>query len=440
MNSQIVQTPQPANAATAIAASDELRGALAGVLETTGDVFIDRPGFVASNDPVNPLSTAVRALTRYNCRVWAAADKSGFSPRVNSYNSSTCNPYLASIDEGIDDGSLLPPLLGGQCDTLYNVSGTWETASSSAGQIPSGWVSGTWTTIRNVSVPRGPLGGIVGLDVGTGVRVARLSFTFNGAPAFTDIFPTGSGGSSYFWDGILRNSLTRWVRNVVVTSVVRRDGGSLDCGNAPVVYLPPSRPVNPPSIPPSIPISLPGIGDVNVTVDLDNVGNPTFNFEGVDAPITVNIGGGAPAPPGGGGSGSAGGDGLPGDPTAVNPPAFVGEPRSSGENVDFGPPPSGKVWVGCLARYLILVGVGSIPGSGPSNRAYTQAVGNISLRYGTERGVARQVRSEWVEAFRPVTALQVTGVFVNSLPQAVVTIFPVAATICPENTCEASNG
>lgn len=127
-------------------------------------------------------------------------------------------------------------------------------------------------------------------------------------------------------------------------------------------------------------------------------------------------------PPPGAGVGDCG-------PGVVGPVVFAGQPGGNGEDISFGDPPEGEAWVGAIARYVASSGVGAVPSPVAPNRAYTQVVGNVSLRYGVARGKAQQVRSEWNEVIRPVGAPYATGVYVAAIPQSFVTIFPVSVTI-----------
>lgn len=282
--------------------TDDLQNALGSVLGVAANVFIDRPGFVASNDEVDPLSAAVRGLTRLNCRRWAAADKSGFSPRVNNYNASVCDPYLESIGENPDGGDIGPEFLGGQCPIDYFVNGT-QTNYAVDGSVDS---SGPFQIAA-----RGPVGGLSFSNSGGGPTIGPLA---PGATAFYFFLNDANGRQLAGGNG---NGGVR----AAITSIVPQGPQPDTCGNPPTTYQPPNKVTPDTPVPPGITINLPGIGDITVNVDLDPTGDPRFTLPDIGVDFGIELGGGDGDEDGGGG-----GEGVP--------PGYQGEP---GSPVDVGP-------------------------------------------------------------------------------------------------------
>lgn len=362
------------------------------------------------------------AVGRSACRRYAVGNVGLTPDRAEKYETA-CRPYLNDIGYGPGQGLRLP-YRGAQCAARYRVE---YTATAPTGISGDGGCVGTqnvagaievWGPVSNVglgeTVCSGGAGG--GAKRGTFTAFSNLS-----GPQLTEPF-TGSFGNAFY--------------TLDVGAVTRLDGLADDCGNVAPVPVPTGDEPDP--TPPPFIFNPSANVDINVDVQIGPDGDIIFDIG--TGPITINPfpedgeGGGGATPAGGGG------DGAPGDPTAAGEPAFVGEPGGQGQDVEFGPPPDGRVWVGCLAQFIAPVSFGDIPGTAGSNRAYPRVVGNLSLKYAGGRGDARQVRSEWNQAFRPVTALQVNGAFVNSLPGVVVTIRPVSAIVCPESTCGGNNG
>lgn len=289
----------PTDAKSAIKPFEDAIETVAG---TALDVFTDRPGFVASNDPVNPLSAAVRAVTRLNCRRWAAADKSGFSSRVNAYNSTVCTPYLDSIGETPNEGSAGPPFTGGQCNLVYifEISGHNTTTGVAFTQKGKSW---------------GPIRGASSRVEG---GINRFYVTSGGNPIESALC-SGSNGSP----GPVQSRQFGGSRNsaqiVTGISIVQVCSGTDTCGNPPPEIRPPSNPVPPPSVPPGVTVSIPGIGPITVNVDLDPDGDPVFRIPSIGVDIGVELGGGSD-PVSGPGTGPPPGDvGSPGTPVETGP-------------------------------------------------------------------------------------------------------------------------
>lgn len=213
-------------------------------------------------------------------------------------------------------------------------------------------------------------------------------------------------------------------------SITRIDGPPDDCGDPPAEFQPgPNPPADPgptpgpePTADPSNPTGPPllPIPDYD-----DPIGGPT--------PITgpdpfdrgaepTDIPGNPDASPGGGENVS--------DPIAVDP-----GPGGGGDETDFGDPPSGRSWVGCLLQFAFPDFIGAIAGSAPQNPVAPRVQGNASLVFEGGRGDAYQVRSGSMVLVRPTGALKVTGVFVNSEPGITYTVRPISIENCPTNEC-----
>lgn len=126
-------------------------------------------------------------------------------------------------------------VLGGQCNSVYTVNGTWEIQVRSANVAPTeaGYAPGTWTVSNTSTAPRGPIRGIFNTPQVSGLLVVQLGVTLSSGPSFMNVYPTGSSGTAHYWNGINRNATTRWVRNVVITQMTRRGGLPDNCGNSP---------------------------------------------------------------------------------------------------------------------------------------------------------------------------------------------------------------
>lgn len=266
-----------------------VRKAVREVLGFGWELFTDRPAFVASDDPRGPLQTTVRALTQYNCRVWAASDKSNQSPRVISGNTEICNPYLTSIGEGIPDGSFGIPFEGGQCPgTVYNVQFRAEVN----GVVQNSAANLVGPLRYNQDLP--PIPSNTGCTAQSGPWRRYSIFGQNANPAITFV---GCGAQ------------------FEVTSLTALSGPD-NCGNPEGIETAPPQPAPSPVIPPSVNINIPGYGPVDVTLALDDNGDPIFCVEQIGACFTVAVGDGDEE--GLGGEGETPGDqGTAGDPIDV---------------------------------------------------------------------------------------------------------------------------
>lgn len=289
--------PRPLTTADKVDALDTFIDAVKSVTNDVGDVFTDRPAFVAGNEPRGPLGDAVRAVTRLNCRQWARSDKSGFSTRVNAYNGEVCGPYLDSLGENPDSPTIAPLLEGGQCPGVsYRVYATNENGARFL-----------------VGEQNGP------------ITVRRGD---NWRPDNRELIIGYPGSPNW-----------RAVYNATV-DVERSDGNPDECGNGEPNITPPSTvtPVTP--VPPSITVGLPGVGPVDVTVDITVTGDPQICIPVLGVCETITIGPPERGPampelPGGGG-------GLPpGDVGSPSVPQLTG-PNGEAE----GAAPPGTVLVG----------------------------------------------------------------------------------------------
>lgn len=308
-----------------------------------------------------------------------------------------CQPYWddRGFDGPVNPG---PPFNGGQCPgDLYRV---FYTFTGPAGQAVS----------NNTGNFKGPVSGLIWGAVNQfgAVPVSLIS----GDPTQNPV--------------LLGNTVAQFRGQGSITNITRMDGLTDSCGN------PPSAPLTPGPNPPPNPGPTPGpeprddpdggpIPELPIPPYEDPVYGPT-PIEPGDEPTP-------PPPP------AAGGDGLPGAPDSVGDPAGATGTDGEGEDIDFGPPPEGRVWVGALVEYTVDSRYGNIPGTGPPNTVYPYVIGNASLRYSVGRSSSSRVRSRWHEMFRPVSTLVVEGAFIQARPGCSASVRPVSAIICPENPC-----
>lgn len=285
-------------------------------------LFRDRPGFIAGGGVDVPLPNIVRAISQANCRRWAAADKTNFSTRVNLGNAELCTPYLDSIGELPPDGEIAPPFEGGQCDGQLYIGryeyGTVQDPNSVAGSV--------------IFRARGPLS--LGLeDAPSGAGVALYH---RGA------FPVNQGTGLYDCDQPFIPPLE--APTFTITAFNSRNGRMValqpcgftdNCGDPPSDIRPPDT-IDPPVSPqpPQITIQLPGFGDLEVTVNLDEDGNPVVCIPEFDECFTI-------IPP------SSPGDVAPLTPGTPGTPSTTG---SGGESS--GTAPAGSELTGVLVEIL----------------------------------------------------------------------------------------
>lgn len=292
---------------------DLVTGGLKDLVTGNPGIFIDRPGFIAGAGPTGPLPDVVRALTQYNCRVWAASDKSGQSARVAAANASLCGPYLDTLGENPGDGSLSPESPGGQC-----VGVSYQVGSLGSLTCPS-----VFNDVTSLVSGPGPV------SVGTATRTNTGEFPRPIRSVYPVTFSDGVRGLTIRHD----EGIEPCIR------IFPFPGSSDNCGNGPASEIrPPNRvtPVTP--IPPRIPVDIPGFGPVNVNINLDPSGDPIICFEELETCVTVEVGG---DDAGGGGRGPTGPAAPPGD---VGEPGVPGATGDGGE--DEGEAPEGSVLVG----------------------------------------------------------------------------------------------
>lgn len=279
--------------------------------------FNDRPGFIAGPTPETGLAAAVQGITRLNCRLWASRDKSGYSPRVNQYNGEVCGPYLDDLGENPDDGAVELPFEGGQCAGVsYRL--TWTETQ---------FFSDCTTLVGNPDV-----GGFIG-------PIGAVSYSGNPscptAPGTTATISTGGGP-------VLLGGAGGGVR-ISGISVTREDLGADNCGNPDPTVQPPATvtPVTP--IVPTFNINLPGVGPINISVDLDGDGQPVICAPDLDVCIEVNPEFGVGIGGEGDGDGGGGDGGLP--PGDIGSPGTGDTAGGVGGDAE-GEAPPGSVLVG----------------------------------------------------------------------------------------------
>ena len=288
-------TPRPATTNDRVNAVKNVNDGVRGVLGVAGDMFSDRPGFIAGDGGGWPLADAVRSVSQYNCRQWARADKSGFSALVNAGNAALCNPYLSTIGMAPADGEFSPPFVGGQCETVYNIP-LWTRQ-----------VDGSEGVVTNLSL----MGPIVSI---TKTNIAEFTDRFvatneAGGTASADInfLSFGAQPRTGFYDPV---------------------GTPNDCGSPPVNYRPPNSTTGGPDDSGGIEIDIPGIGPITVNVNPNDEGNPVVCYEEIDLCIEIPIGQG---------------DGVTAAPGADPGPPEEGTPGSTGEGgEDEGEAPEGR--------------------------------------------------------------------------------------------------
>lgn len=292
-------TPRPASVNDQVGTVKNLNDGIRGVLGVAGDIFSDRPGFIAGGGGGWPLADAVRAVSQYNCRVWARADKSGFSARVNAGNSALCTPYLTAIGLLPTEGDIGPAFKGGQCaGVMYGARYTYKTSPGATGisYVPS---SGQF-------LPGGR--NIYGPITVRGAKFSGAGSSFCGNPGEGSYEISGFDASGAVLVGALNlgGAECRFPQIIIEgLSFERLDAGA-ECGDPTPTYTPPGSTTGGPTDGPSININIPGVGPIDVTVTPSSEGNPIICYEQIDLCVEIPIGGGdgtgaPPGPPPGGG-------------------------------------------------------------------------------------------------------------------------------------------
>lgn len=367
----------------------------------------DRIADFVANGPSDGLGGFVRDGYRTRCNQfanlppWAQALGNGTTGTM----SRICQPYWD--DNGWDGPVSNSPFTGGQCAGVSYIV-TWSITETLCSSGPVNRPQSNVTVTGPVARAKTEInpGSNPTVEFRIGTAGSTLPIRGSGSyinPCFADVT------SALDWGNF---------------SVVRADGmpdtcgdpeGSLEPGtnpppdpgpiDAPDPTDDPSNPTGPPLLP------LPPYDDP--------LGGPT-PIDAPDDPV-------APGPPESG----------PGSPDNVGDPIPVTPAGDEGEETDFGEPPTGKVWVGCLLNFTLPTNLGGIPGSAPANRVLARVFGNASLVFAGGRGIAYRQNSAWSYVLRPTGALKVTGVYVNCEPGITYTVRPISIEQCPENTCGA---
>lgn len=366
-------------------------------------------GDFIQNGPDDGILGHVRDQYRRRCEQYSNVPDwlLALSPIARRTFGNMCDPYLG--DGGFDPPVNEPPFQGGQCADVYTINYTLnpENEGQTTGFLQA---RGPIAGIRREQAPSGAwisTLGCHGLVLSGSENCRSISDQGFAYRVVGGANPTGQGS------GPRINSITPC--------------GADDCGDpAPEIRPGPNPAPEPPD---------------------DGQPDPTDNPEDPTDPIVPIIPfvdprwGPIDLPFGGGGGGSGGPvppQVNPGDSANVGSPidGGPGTPNDDGE-VDFGNPPSGRAWVGCIVELLPSPPLATIPSAALGSDVYPRVVGNAALRHGSQRGTATQIRSKWSAHFRESEALEVDGVLVGALPSVSYRVYPVSLEICPEDKCSA---
>lgn len=277
-------------------------------------LFVDRPGFVAGPSPETGLAKAVQAITRFNCREWAAEDKSRNSVAYNQGAAEVCSPYLQGLNEEPTDGFAGVPFEGGQCAAVYLVN---ITTTSESG------VQETFTVAA-----RGPVGGVRVREREDGVELFELNAS--GLVFSSACIGVANTGQQFYLLGSTDGPGDQ--ADIRINSVSICSGTDI-CGNPPPVYRPPATVTPTTPLPPNITIDIPGVGPITVTIEPGPGGNPSVCAPdlgvcipvGPTSPVNPDGDGGSDPPPPGdvGAPGSPEGTGSGGEAEGEAPPGSV---------------------------------------------------------------------------------------------------------------------
>lgn len=343
----------------------KLTGGWGRVIDDAVDLF-DRQNFVAGDEVRSPIATAVRSITRFNCRRWARADKSNFSTSANLANANICGLYLDGLGENPSEGEIAPPFTGGQCAGIpYGARYSWR---SSPGGSAINYTPAFGQFFLGNKTLYGPISVIGIVPVGDGL--------FCGIP----------GQGSYRANGFdidgnpivvalnLGGSPCRPLAAIIVEGLgfERLTAGS-ECGNPESDITTPPAITGAPALPPGIEINLPGFGPVDVSVTLNPDGTFKVCVEQLQTCFDIDLGAGTDAPTGGA-------DREPGD---------IGEPGES-EDTGAGGEDEGEAGEGEVLTGLRLQIIDSPPTAklftGDVFRgvgyAYMGVPGNLALHFG----------------------------------------------------------
>lgn len=304
----MVLTPQDV-AQRAADTAKGLLGAAAGVGAKVAGAAIAGP------DLTGPIPDIGKSIARAACRRYADSPD-GMPGAVAAGMEAVCRPYLDDIGYGTGPGVKLP-YRGGQCQGvsyLGDFNWTADNGTSETREFPfeGGALQGVYVGDRQFNFTY-PIG-VVRLIGGTPMQ---LNFASVSNP---------NGGNPFI-------------------SNIRRQDGQLDnCGNPPVIVVPPGLPTVPPVTGPERYNPDPSI---DVDIDVDILPNGTINVNIGTGPITIDPFGGS----GGGSSGGPGGDEPGTSPVSGLPPGDIGQ---AAEPIATGP---GGVAAGCAPPNSVLVGL-----------------------------------------------------------------------------------
>lgn len=363
---------------------------LIGVQESIGE-FI-------RNGPSTGLPGYVRDQYRDRCDQFA--NLPGWAQVLGNGTTGTmdriCTPYW---DDGGFDGPEIgpPPFPGGQCEgVIYTVT------------LQNNSTSGPFGAPQTRSGPGPVVGAFVTITLAPSTGVAGIEFA-NGK------VNTLSGGS---------------VAAPTILGVVRQDGQPDLCGDPPAPIVPgPNPPPDPGPTPGPEPTTDPDDPTGPPLIPIPPYVDPIYGPTPIVAPTD-----------GGGAGGTGGGDGLPGDPDAIADSVGGAGGGEDGEDINFGQPPDGKIWVGALVQATVDSRLGNIPGTGPAQTVYPAVIGNASLIYTGGRGTNERLESSSTLIVRATTALVLTGCRAQAQPGVNLTVKPISATTCPDNPCEETDG
>ncbi len=368
-------------------------------------------GNFIANGPSTGLQGYVRDQYRKRCDQFANAP--GWAQTLSNASGGSlgriCQPWYD--EQGFDGPVSQPSFTGGQCEGIgYVIDYEYNTVGTDGSTLePPIEITGAASIAGGIP---GPIQGIEDRPSGDGTI---LVVTYGGG--LETIINSSAAVQGDF-------------RNPRIIEARRFDGLSDECGDPPPELTPgPNPPPDPGPTPGPEPTDDPfnptGPPILPIPDYDDPIGGPTP----IVGPDPTDVGAEPDDIPGNPDTAPGGGDDV-GEPIAVDP-----GPAGGGDETDFGEPPAGRSWVGCLLRFTFPPTVGTIAGSGPANPVSPRVVGNASLVYEGGRGDAFQVRSSSMVIVRPSGALRVTGVYVNSEPGITYTIRPLSLKNCPENIC-----
>lgn len=362
-----------------------------------------RVGEFIANGPSDGLAGYIRDQYRKRCNQaanvppWLLA----LSPIARQSLSNFCSPYYDS--QGVDGPVLEPPFNGGQCDAVYVVRIAATRNDSNPPTEVSCRVRGP---IEGVRIFDSPPAGIVQIRAFNTISSLSTCGSLNSdSLAWRN---AGLGGAAYLGESASIVSITPC--------------GNDSCGDPPPQLRPGNNPPEDPGPTPG-----PEPRDDPDGGPFPELPIPPWPGPLGDYPIEPPPNDQPPAAPGG--------DGLPGVDDAIGDEAGEVTGGEDGEEVDFGPPPKGRVWIGAFIQAVVDSRLGNIPGTGPTATVYPFVIGNCALRYGNFFGTSHRIQSRQTLLARPTSALVLDGAFVQAQPGVTLSVRPVSAPTCPENPC-----